>query len=102
MTTNTTSATASKSSSPQRHIDLEHVYGELQVATVFIDATEQFLCDLRMAMPDSDPSERTVGICLQIDTMLCEIKRVTKMVYTDLSDFIDASPAANLRVGVLS
>lgn len=102
MSASATSALASKSPSPQRHIDLEHVYGELQVATVFIEATEQFLCDLRMAMPDSSPESSAARVCLQADTMLLETKRVVNTAFADLGDFISASPASNLRVGELS
>lgn len=96
------SATASKSPSPQRHIDLEHIYGELQVATVFIEATEQFLCDLRMAMPESNPEGSAARVCLQADTMLLETKRVVNAVFADLGEFISASSAANRRVGDLA
>jgi len=102
MTTNTTSTTASKSPSPQRHIDLEHIYGDLQVATVFIEATEQFLCDLRMALPDSRPETNAARVCLQADTMLLETKRVIGAAFTDLGDFISVSPANKLRVGEMS
>lgn len=102
MTDNSISAAASKSPTPQRHIDLEHIYGELQVVTVFIAATEQFLCDLRMAMPESNPEGSAARVCLQADTMLLETKRVVNTIFADLGDFIAASPAANCRVGELS
>jgi len=93
----TASPTPGKLPAPQRHIDLEHVYGELQVVPVSIKATEHLICELQSLLPDTD--EQEARAVLEIDIMLMEIKRVVTSVFNDLSEFIDASSAANLYVG---
>jgi hypothetical protein len=96
MATNTLHSESVPATAPDADsINLEHISADLGTIKVFVEALENFICDLQAIDPAKDDRQALVRHILQVDTMAFEIKTHVTTAKNDLDDFISATPASH-------
>ncbi len=75
-------------------INLEHISTDLGTIQVFVEALENFICELHATDPEKDGREVLVRHIQQVDTMAMEIKTRVTAAKDDLDAFTSATPAS--------